>query len=116
MSHKSKTELTPEERKKKELEKQAAETEAYMKGRPSRVEVANYVNSILEEKYMPEILNQIETSQRAMQLGLMVLQSILINKNIAKPEEIEKITTEYVEKFKRDLKSQENPDEPETTE
>lgn len=74
--------LTPEQKKQQE-------DEQYMRGRPNRMEVANYVNALLEDKYMPMIQGQ--TS-----LGFMVIQAILIEKGICTSEEIEEITKKFV--------------------
>ena len=74
--------LTPEQKKQQE-------DEQYMRGRPNRMEVANYVNALLEDKYMPMIQGQ--TS-----LGFMVIQAILIEKGICAGEEIEEITKKFV--------------------
>lgn len=74
--------LTPEQKKQQE-------DEQYMRGRPTRMEVANYVNALLEDKYMPMIQGQ--TS-----LGFMVIQAILIEKGICTGEEIEEITKKFV--------------------
>ena len=74
--------LTPEQKKQQE-------DEQYMRGRPNRMEVANYVNALLEDKYMPMIQGQ--TS-----LGFMVIQAILIEKGICTGEEIEEITKKFV--------------------
>ena len=49
----------------------------------------NYVNALLEDKYMPMIQGQ--TS-----LGFMVIQAILIEKGICTGEEIEEITKKFV--------------------
>ena len=74
--------LTPEQKKQQE-------DEQYMRGRPNRMEVANYVNALLEDKYMPMIQGQ--TS-----LGFMVIQAILIEKGICTVDEIEEITKKFV--------------------
>ena len=74
--------LTPEQKKQQE-------DEQYMRGRPNRMEVANYVNALLEDKYMPMIQGQ--TS-----LGFMVIQANLIEKGICTGEEIEEITKKFV--------------------
>lgn len=88
MSNKLKR-LTPEEI-------QERQNEEYLKGKPTRAEVANYCNALLEEKYMPEIMNHISRTQQAMQLGFMTLQAILIKKGICTGEEIEEITQEFI--------------------
>ena len=88
--------FTEEERKKQE-------DEAFLKGRPTRAEVANYVNALLEEKYMPEILSHFNQTYQAMQLGFMTLQAILIQKEICTGEEIEKLTQEFIKQQQAEL-------------
>lgn len=80
-----------------EEEKQKQIDESFLKGRPNRLEVMNYVNSIIEEKYLPEVYAK-------MQLSIMTLQAILINKGIVTGEEIEKITQEFLERSKEEQK------------
>lgn len=74
--------LTPEE-------KQKQDDEQYMRGRPNRMEVANYVNALLEQKYIPQLQEQ--TS-----MGFMVIQALLIEKGICTGEEIEQMTKEFI--------------------
>lgn len=101
MSNKLK-QLTEEERKKQE-------DEAYLKGRPTRAEVANYCNGLMEEHYMPEVMRHFSDTQQAMQLGFMVVQAILIQKGICTKEEISEMTQEFVK-----LKQKEADDSEET--
>lgn len=70
--------------------------EQYMLGRPNRMEVANYVNALLEEHYMPSILER----ENSFRLGLMVIQSILIKKGICTGDEIKEITEEFLANLK----------------
>lgn len=100
---KTKHPLTPEERKKKDEQKKIEETEQFMKGRPNRAEVANYVNNLLEEKYMPEIQRLIGSVQNATQLGLMTIQAILVNKGICTGDEIQQVTKEFIQAQKDEL-------------
>ena len=67
--------------------------EAYLRGTPSRAEVANYVTSIMEQHYVPNL-------QAGFQLGIMVMQAILIKKGICTGEEIQEITKNFVEEQK----------------
>lgn len=69
------------------------EDKKYMEGKPNRIEIANYVNSLMENHYMPMITNYIQISS-------MVLQAILLEKNICTGEEIKKITEKFVEENK----------------
>lgn len=101
------TPLTSEELQAREEKKQVEELQGYMRGRPNREEVAQYVNNLLEQKYMPEILKQIGLAQQSMQLGLMALQAILINKELCTGDEIKQVTQEFIIKFNEDLKKSE---------
>ena len=74
--------LTPEQKKQQDDER-------YMQGRPTRMEVANYVNALLEQKYIPQLQEQ--TS-----MGFMVIQALLIEKGICTGEEIEQMTKEFI--------------------
>lgn len=82
--------LTPEQKKQQE-------DEQYMRGKPTRMEVSNFVNSVMEEHYIPLLTNQ-------MRLSAMVLQAILIDKDICTGEEIEEITKEFVKKQEEEMK------------
>lgn len=64
--------------------------ERYMNGTPTRLEVANYVNALMEEKYMPMF-------QSMVQMSAMVIQGILIEKSICTGEELEEITKQFME-------------------
>lgn len=86
--------LTPEE-------KQKQDDEQYMRGRPNRMEVANYVNALLEQKYIPQLQEQ--TS-----MGFMVIQALLIEKGICTGEEIEQMTKEFIKQ--KQAKAQQTQD------
>lgn len=91
--------LTPEQKKQQDDKR-------YMQGRPTRLEVANYVNALMEEKYMPQLQGQ--TS-----LGFMVIQAILIEKGICTGEEIEEFTKQFIEQRQKEAqKAQEAKPEP----
>lgn len=66
------------------------EEKEYLSQNPNRLEVANYVNSLLEHQYVPMIMSHI-------QLSSMVLQAILIEKKVCTGEEIEAISKQFVE-------------------
>lgn len=100
---KTKHPLTPEERRKKDEQKKLEETEQFMRGRPNRAEVANYVNALLEDKYMPEIQRLIGSVQNSTQLGFMTLQAILINKGICTGDEIQQVTKEFIQTQKDEM-------------
>ena len=95
--------LTPEERQRKAEEKQREENEGFMKGRPSRAEVANYVNALLEEKYMPEIQRLIAQGQQSTLIGIMTIQAIVSKKNVCTGEEIQQVTQEFLQAQKEEL-------------
>lgn len=99
----SKHPLSPEEKQKKQEAKQREQDEGFMKGRPNRMEVANYVNALLTEKYMPEITNMIGQVQQSTQLGFMTLQAILIKKGICTGDEIKQFTEEFLKAQKEEL-------------
>lgn len=69
----------------------------YMESKPNRIEVANYVNSLMENHYMPLITNYIQMSS-------MVLQAILLQKGICTGDEIKEITEKFVEENQRRIK------------
>lgn len=100
---KNKQPLTPEEKQRKLEEKQREENENFMRGRPNRAEVANYVNALLEEKYMPEIQKLIAQTQQSTQLGLMALQAILIQKGICTGDEIQETTKQFIKAHQEEL-------------
>ena len=89
--------------------------EAYLRGTPSRMEVANYVTSIIEQHYIPSV-------QKGFQLGIMVMQAILIKKGICTGEEIQEFTKSFIEEQKARVKAAEDSQEqqqdpqPESTE
>lgn len=66
-------------------------TEEFMLGLPNRAEVANYVNALLEEKYMNLLC---EVSDGAM-IGLMVIQAVLIKNGITTEDELKTLTLEF---------------------
>ena len=73
------------------------EDKRYMEGKPNRIEVANYVNSLIENHYMPTITNYIQMSS-------MVLQAILIEKGVCTGEEIKEITEKFVEENQKRIR------------
>lgn len=77
-------------------QKQQQDDERYMGGKPSRMEVANYVQAVMENHYIPQLYNQL-------QLGLMTIQAILIEKGICTGEEIEEITKEFLKRQQEEI-------------
>lgn len=81
---------------------QQEENERYMAGKPSRLEVANYVNAMLEKNYMPLIASL--TNQ--VKLSTMVLQGVLIDKGVCTGEEIKEITEEFQKRQQEEIQKQ----------
>lgn len=95
MSNQSKKIINMNDPEKQKKAQQKAD-EQYMMGKPNRMEVANYVNALLEEHYIPSILER----ENSFRLGLMVVQSILIKKGICTGDEIKEITEEFLANLK----------------
>lgn len=70
--------------------------EKFFQENPNRMEVANYVNGLLEEKYFPQFNNSLLNVQQAMTLGFMTLQAILVNKGVCTEDEIKEFTQEFI--------------------
>lgn len=81
---------------------QQEENERYMAGKPSRLEVSNYVNAMLEKNYMPLIVSL--TNQ--VKLSTMVLQGVLIDKGVCTGEEIKEITEEFQKRQQEEIQKQ----------
>lgn len=64
----------------------------YLQGKPTRMEVANYVNSLMEQHWAPRLIHQT-------QLGIMILQGILLKKNVCTPDELKSLTEEFVKEY-----------------
>ena len=80
-------------------DKLSSEDDRYMKEKPSRYEVASYVNSLLEKHYMPVITNYIQMSS-------MVIQAILLEKGICTGDEIKKMTEQFVAENQKRMEEQ----------
>lgn len=83
--------------------KSEEEINQFMQGNPTRLEVANYVNALLETKYMTVIQEQLN----ALKLGNMVTQALMIQKGVCSGEEIEDMITHLSESFKEDKENKE---------
>lgn len=81
---------------------QKEENERYMAGKPSRLEVANYVNAMLEKNYLPLIA----TLENHLKLSTMVLQGVLIDKGVCTGEEIKEITEEFQKRQQEEIQKQ----------
>ena len=77
----------------------SSEDERYMKEKPSRYEVASYVNSLMEKHYLPLVTNYIQMSS-------MVIQAILLEKGICTGEEIKKMTEQFVAEQQKRIEEQ----------
>lgn len=100
----SKHVLTEEERKQKAEQKQRAQDEQYMQGRPTRMEVASYCNALIEEKYMPAIQSLVAQTAQAAQISIMVMQSILIQKGLTTGDELKELTEVFMKRYSEELK------------
>ena len=74
------------------------EDNKYMHSKPTRIEVANYINALMDNHYMPLINNNI-------QMSMMVLQAIMLKKGICTGDEIKEITEQFVEENHRRMKT-----------
>ena len=88
--------------KNEEIEMSEDEIKEFMQGNPTRLEVANYINSLLEEKYMPLIQEQIN----ALKLGNMVTQALLLQKGICSGEDIENMISQLSKSLKEETKQE----------
>lgn len=88
MSVTKKIEKNIEKRKKPVVTLSETSDEEYMKGTPNRAEVANYVASVMENFYVPMISNQV-------QLSMMVLQAVLLEKEVCTGDDIKRITQSF---------------------
>lgn len=100
----SKHVLTEEQRNQKAEQKQRAQDEQYMQGRPTRLEVCNYVNALLEDKYTPAIQSMIAQTAQAAQVSIMVMQSILIQKGLTTGDELKELTNMFMKRYSEELK------------
>lgn len=64
----------------------------FLNGTPTRMEVANYVNGILEEKFMPSIQETINS----MNSGYQILLALLIKKGLTSEDELKSIKEEFM--------------------
>lgn len=78
------------EKRKQPVVTQSSSDNDYMKGVPNRIEVANYVASVMENFYLPLISNQV-------QLSTMILQAVLLEKDICSGEDIKRITKSFTQ-------------------
>ena len=68
----------------------------FMNQPATRMDVSNYVNALLEEVYVPNIMGVVDSATR-------VILSILIMKGVVTEDELTKIFTEMQEKAQQDL-------------
>lgn len=97
-----------------QLEKLSEEDEKFLNGHPTRTEVANYVNALFEEKYMPQITKAISQVEYSAKLSITTLQALLVQKGICVEDEILKTMTSIVEACQKDLMNKQ-PEQPEET-
>lgn len=70
----------------------------YLYGTPTRAEVANYVNALLEEKYIPELKKLIMTVNAHASLSHQVVLAILLKKGICTEAEVKELTEEFIKR------------------
>lgn len=68
----------------------------YLNGTPTRMEVANYVNALIEEKVIPELKKLIMTVNAHASLSNQVVLGLLIKKGICTEEEVKQMTEDLV--------------------
>ena len=68
----------------------------YLNGNPTRMEVANYVNALNEEKVIPEIKKLIMAVNAHASLSNQVVLGLLIKKGICTEEEVKQMTEDLV--------------------
>lgn len=68
----------------------------YLNSAPTRVEVANYVNALNEEKVIPEIKKLILAVNAHASLSNQVVLGLLIKKGICTEEEVKQMTEDLV--------------------
>lgn len=68
----------------------------YLNGTPTRMEVANYVNALNEEKVLPEIKKLIMAVNAHASLSNQVILGLLIKKGICTEEEVKQMTEDLV--------------------
>ena len=81
----------------------------YLYGTPTRAEVANYVNALLEEKYIPELKKLIMAVNAHSALSHQVVLALLLKKGICTEDEIKEITEEFIKRNVEGAKAKENP-------
>lgn len=77
--------------------------EEFLNGTPTRHEVANYVNALFEEKYMPAIMKHFSQLECSVKLSITALQKILIQKGICTDTEIGETLNALVEEYKSEF-------------
>lgn len=92
-----KSRLTPEQVKEKQ-------DENYLNGKPTRLETMNYVNNLLDKKYIPMLTQNLDATR----LALMVLQGILIDKGVCTGEDIQKASEAFIEAHRKKEENGEN--------
>ena len=68
----------------------------YLNSAPTRIEVANYVNALNEEKVIPEIKKLIMAVNAHASLSNQVVLGLLIKKGICTEEEVKQMTEDLV--------------------
>lgn len=83
-------------------------SEGFLLETPNRREVANYVNNLVDAR----CLKLIDEVSYGATIGLMVIQSVLIQKGIATKEELQELTEQFLKiSLERKPQSQRNNQE-----
>lgn len=86
----------------KDEEQEKQELNEYLKGYPTREEMSNYLSNIMQDIYVPAIMESVsKTISQNLQfnkLSILTLQMILISKGITTPDEFEELLEEILKK------------------
>ena len=79
----------------------------YLYGTPTRAEVANYVNALLDEKYIPELKKLITAVNAHSALSHQIVLALLLKKGICTEDEIKELTEEFIKRNVEEAKAKE---------
>lgn len=92
------------------------EDEKFLNETPTRKEVVNFITGVMEDKYMPTILGLISQLERSQKLNAILIETILLNKNVCTQEDLENATHGVLEAYKKELESQKTDSKSKTEE
>lgn len=78
------------------------ETEAFFNQQPTRAEVANYVNALIEHHVMPDVIERINRQT----VVVNTILAVLVTKGIVTPEELQKVTAEVEKELQAQAEQQ----------